>query len=42
MVETTGVGDIRSHPWLKESIDAFADTVSRLGPVLDVGCGSER
>jgi SAM-dependent methyltransferase len=34
-----GVGDIRSHPWLKASIDAFADTVSKLGPVLDVGCG---
>lgn len=39
MVVTTGVGDIRSHPWLKASIDAFADTVGGLGPVLDVGCG---
>ncbi|MER6917129.1 class I SAM-dependent methyltransferase [Streptomyces sp. NPDC000594] len=39
MVVTTGVGDIRTHPWLKASIDAFADTVSGLGPVLDVGCG---
>ncbi|MBT2467689.1 class I SAM-dependent methyltransferase [Streptomyces sp. ISL-66] len=39
MVLTTGVGDIRTHPWLKASIDAFADTVSGLGPVLDVGCG---
>lgn len=39
MVVTTGIGDIRSHPWLKASIDAFADTVSELGPVLDVGCG---
>jgi SAM-dependent methyltransferase len=39
MVETTGVGDIRHHPWLKASIDAFADTVGGLGPVLDVGCG---
>ncbi|MGW1600486.1 class I SAM-dependent DNA methyltransferase [Streptomyces eurythermus] len=39
MVVTTGVGDIRRHPWLKASIDAFADTVSGLGPVLDVGCG---
>ncbi|MEV6591907.1 class I SAM-dependent methyltransferase [Streptomyces acidicola] len=39
MVATTGVGDIRRHPWLKASIDAFADTVRELGPVLDVGCG---
>ncbi|MEU1534434.1 class I SAM-dependent methyltransferase [Streptomyces fagopyri] len=39
MVLTTGFGDIRSHPWLKASIDAFADTVGELGPVLDVGCG---
>lgn len=39
MVVTTGIGDIRSHPWLKASIDAFADTVSEVGPVLDVGCG---
>ncbi|MFI1359135.1 class I SAM-dependent methyltransferase [Streptomyces sp. NPDC020898] len=39
MVATTGMGDIRRHPWLKASIDAFADTVSGLGPVLDVGCG---
>ncbi|MFF1506612.1 methyltransferase domain-containing protein [Streptomyces sp. NPDC058326] len=39
MVVTTGIGDIRRHPWLKASIDAFADTVGELGPVLDVGCG---
>ncbi len=39
MVMTTGVGDIRSHPWLKASIDAFADSVGGLGPVLDAGCG---
>ncbi|SHM30496.1 class I SAM-dependent DNA methyltransferase [Actinacidiphila paucisporea] len=39
MVQTTGMGDIRRHPWLKASIDAFADTVGDLGPVLDVGCG---
>lgn len=39
MVETTGVGDIRTHPRLEASIDAFADTVRGLGPVLDVGCG---
>ncbi|MEV7567047.1 class I SAM-dependent methyltransferase [Streptomyces tanashiensis] len=39
MVITTGMGDIRRHPWLKASIDAFADTVGESGPVLDVGCG---
>lgn len=39
MVLTTGFGDIRRHPWLKAAIDAFADTVGGLGPVLDVGCG---
>ncbi|CAM5636731.1 class I SAM-dependent DNA methyltransferase [Streptomyces tanashiensis] len=39
MVITTGMGDIRRHPWLKASIDAFADTVGSSGPVLDVGCG---
>lgn len=39
MVAETGMGDIRAHPWLKASVDAFADTVGGLGPVLDVGCG---
>ncbi|MER7950735.1 methyltransferase domain-containing protein [Streptomyces sp. NPDC096079] len=39
MVRTTGMGDIRRHPWLKASIDAFADSVGGCGPVLDVGCG---
>ncbi|APE22395.1 MULTISPECIES: class I SAM-dependent methyltransferase [Streptomyces] len=39
MVVTTGIGDIRRHPWHKASIDAFADAVGGLGPVLDVGCG---
>jgi SAM-dependent methyltransferase len=39
MVATTGIGDIRRHPWLKASVDAFADSVGRSGPVLDVGCG---
>ncbi|CAL9331630.1 class I SAM-dependent methyltransferase [Streptomyces sp. enrichment culture] len=39
MVLTTGIGDIRRHPWLKASIDAFTDSVDGLGPVLDVGCG---
>jgi SAM-dependent methyltransferase len=39
MVTTTGMGDIRTHPWLKAAMDAFADTVGPIGPVLDVGCG---
>lgn len=39
MVVMSGMGDIRNHPWLKASIDAFADTVRDVGPVLDVGCG---
>ncbi|MFF5504778.1 methyltransferase domain-containing protein [Streptomyces roseolus] len=39
MVLNTGIGDIRKEPWLKASVDAFADTVRGLGPVLDVGCG---
>lgn len=42
MVVTTGFGDIRCHPWLKASIDAFADTVSELGPVLDAAADPER
>ncbi|WP_329118984.1 class I SAM-dependent methyltransferase [Streptomyces sp. NBC_01465] len=39
MVVNTGIGDIRKHPWLKASIDAFAESVGGLGPVLDAGCG---
>nr|WP_245548589.1 class I SAM-dependent methyltransferase [Gordonia namibiensis] len=39
MVVETGIGDLRSRPWLKASVDAFVDTVRGLGPVLDVGCG---
>jgi SAM-dependent methyltransferase len=39
MVNTTGVGDVRTHPWLKAAIDVFGDAVAGLGPVLDVGCG---
>lgn len=39
MVTTTGIGDIRTHPWLKAAMDAFASTVRTVGPVLDVGCG---
>lgn len=39
MVTTTGIGDIRTHPWLKAAMDAFASAVAPVGPVLDVGCG---
>ncbi|WP_285588270.1 class I SAM-dependent methyltransferase [Actinomycetospora sp. NBRC 106378] len=39
MVESTGLGDIRTHPWLEAAVDAFATSVAGLGPVLDVGCG---
>lgn len=39
MVTTTGVGDVRTHPWLKAAMDVFADAVAGRGPVLDVGCG---
>lgn len=39
MVATTGLGDIRAHPWLRAAMDAFSGTVGGLGPVLDVGCG---
>lgn len=39
MVATTGLGDVRTHPWLKAAMDTFADAVAGRGPVLDVGCG---
>lgn len=39
MVATTGLGDVRTHPWLQAAMDVFADAVGGLGPVLDVGCG---
>lgn len=39
MVAETGLGDVRSHPWLRSAMDVFADAVRDLGPVLDVGCG---
>jgi SAM-dependent methyltransferase len=39
MVTTSGVGDVRTQPWLKAAMDAFADGVAGRGPVLDVGCG---
>jgi hypothetical protein len=37
MVATTGLGDIRAHPWLRAAIDVFADVVGKVEPVLDVG-----
>lgn len=39
MVATTSLGDIRLMPWHRAAMDAFADAVGGLGPVLDVGCG---
>ena len=39
MVTTTGIGDVRTHPWLEVAMDAFASTVASIGPDLDVGCG---
>ncbi|MEJ8281640.1 class I SAM-dependent DNA methyltransferase [Pseudonocardia spirodelae] len=39
MVVSTGIGDVRSHPWLRAAMDVFADSVAGRGPVLDVGCG---
>lgn len=39
LLKTTGMGDIRTQPWLKAPIDAFIEAVRGLGPVLDVGCG---
>lgn len=39
MVATTGLGDIRTQPWLRAAMDVFADAVGGLGPVLDIGCG---
>ena len=39
MVDTTGLGDVQTHPWLKAAMDNFADAVGPMGPVLDVGCG---
>jgi len=39
LLATTGMGDIRTQPWLQAAIDAFAGSVRGLGPVLDVGCG---
>jgi SAM-dependent methyltransferase len=34
-----GIGDLESTPWLRAPLAAFAEDVTGLGPVLDVGCG---
>lgn len=39
MVAKTALGDIHAQPWLRSAMDVFADAVTGLGPVLDVGCG---
>ncbi len=40
LVVDTGIGDPpRYQPWLKAALDAFAESVAGIGPVLDVGCG---
>ncbi len=33
------VGRLEGEPWLRAALDAFAEDVAGLGPVLDVGCG---
>ena len=33
------VGRLDDEPWLRAALDAFAEDVAGLGPVLDVGCG---
>lgn len=34
-----GVGRLDAEPWLRAVLDAFAEEVADVGPVLDVGCG---
>jgi predicted TPR repeat methyltransferase len=34
-----GMGELGREPWLRAALDAFAEQVRDLGPVLDVGCG---
>ncbi|MHA3703571.1 class I SAM-dependent DNA methyltransferase [Jatrophihabitans sp. YIM 134969] len=34
-----GMGDLRPEPWLRAALDAFAEQVRDVGPVLDAGCG---
>jgi len=33
------VGRLDDEPWLRAALDAFAEDVAGLGPVVDVGCG---
>ena len=33
------MSDLAPEPWLRAALAAFAENVSGLGPVLDVGCG---
>lgn len=33
------VGRLEGEPWLRAALDAFAEDVAGLGPVVDVGCG---
>lgn len=34
-----GMGDLQPEPWLRAALDAFAEQVRDIGPVLDAGCG---
>ncbi len=34
-----GMGELAAEPWLRAALDAFAEQVRDLGPVLDAGCG---
>jgi ubiquinone/menaquinone biosynthesis C-methylase UbiE len=38
-IAATELGDLRKQPWRRAVMDAFADAVTGVGPVLDVGCG---
>jgi SAM-dependent methyltransferase len=38
-IARTDLGDIRRQPWMRAAMDVFADGVTGIGPVLDVGCG---
>lgn len=34
-----GMGDLGPEPWLRAALNAFAEQVRGIGPVLDAGCG---
>lgn len=34
-----GMGDLGPTPWVRAALDAFAEQVRGVGPVLDAGCG---